>query len=90
MIPRPSRHSPAGLSAAGRLWNGLLAGVIVVAVTVQLAMAVRGGDGDAAFAAGDPSALTRVIRFFSYFTIQSNMLVLITCVWLVLDPMPFS
>jgi hypothetical protein len=55
-----------------RGWNTLLALAIVVAVVGQLVLVVdRNGS---------------VTNFFSYFTVESNLLVLVTACWLVADP----
>jgi hypothetical protein len=70
---------------AGRIWNLLLAVLIVVAVVVQITMVVRGQHVLVAERGGLPAIPTRVIRFLSYFTIQSNILVAVTGIWLVWD-----
>jgi hypothetical protein len=57
-------------------WHVVTLLVIVVSLGTQLALVVRGIDvlvpeeGQAT-----PGVLTRVLRFFSYFTVQSNVLV---------------
>jgi len=55
-----------------RAWNGVLAVAILVAVIGQLAV-TAGRNGS-------------VANFFSYFTVQSNLLVLLTCGFLIVDP----
>lgn len=57
---------------AVRVWQAGVTLVILVAVVGQLAQVIRGGGS--------------VLNFFSYFTVQSNLLVLITACWLVADP----
>jgi hypothetical protein len=54
----------------------LTAAIATAALITQLVMAARGVDVAAATGA-PPSALTRVIRFLSYFTVESNILVAI-------------
>ncbi len=67
-----------------RLLHAVTALVALVAVVWQLALVVS---GDAVLAdAAPPSMSTRLIRFVSYFTIQSNLLVLVTSWLLARDP----
>lgn len=58
-----------------RIWWGLLALVVGVAVLVDLVRAIDGA-----------GSATPVIRYLSYFTIQSNVLVTVVAVTLALDP----
>ena len=55
-----------------RGWDAALALAVVVAVVGQLAVVV-GRHGS-------------IVNFFSYFTVESNLLVLVTACWLVVDP----
>ena len=55
-----------------RLWHGLVAVLAAVALVGQTVVTVDRG--------------TSLVNFFSYFTIQSNILVLVTCVLLALRP----
>jgi hypothetical protein len=59
-----------------QLWHLLTAVIASAALVTQLVMSARGVDV-AASAGAAPSALTRVIRFLSYFTVESNILVAI-------------
>ncbi len=65
----------AATRTPARVWHAVTAVVIAVAVVVQLLLVVRGTnvlvDGGAR-----PGTGTRVVRFFSYFTVQANLLVL--------------
>lgn len=67
-------------------WNAVIVVVVLVSVVTQLVLVVRGvdvlveDDGDIA------STPTRVLRFFSYFTIQSNLLAMATAATLVARP----
>jgi hypothetical protein len=62
---------------ASRIWNAFLALVVLVAMIIQIVLVIGGGtDVNAVTTEGDPGPGTRLIRLFSYFTIQSNLLVL--------------
>jgi hypothetical protein len=74
VIDSPSR---ARLS---RAWHGVLVLVVAASLVIQIVLSVRGGP-DAA-----PALSTRLVRLASYFTIQSNVLVLVTAVAIVLRP----
>ena len=65
-------------SAAPRLAHGLVAAVAAVALLIQLGMVISG----ASVVATDPKPAlgVRLVRLVSYFTIQSNVLVLVTSV----------
>jgi len=78
--------SPAGSRTPARAWFAATALVSLVSMVIQLVLVVRGvdvlvdEDGNAA------STPTRVLRFFSYFTIQSNVLAMLGCTSLAIDP----
>ena len=55
-----------------RLWHGLVALLAAIALVGQAIITIDRGDS--------------FVNFVSYFTIESNLLVLVTCVLLVLDP----
>ena len=57
---------------ASRIWHGLLAAVVLAALITQIVLTARGDGG--------------FVRLFSYFTIQSNLLVLITAAAVAIDP----
>lgn len=57
-----------------RAWHLLTAAVVAFAVVFQLVLVVRGVDP--LLPEAYPSVGTRLVRFFSYFTILSNLLVL--------------
>ncbi|SDB96551.1 hypothetical protein SAMN05216410_1177 [Sanguibacter gelidistatuariae] len=63
-----------------RVWNALVAALVVVAVLMELSTALVDGPGIAG------SMLERLIRLFSYFTIQSNVLIGVACALLVWRP----
>ena len=66
---------------ASRLWHAGVAAVVAFALVLQLVLVI-------AFPADDSpgSAAVRVLRFFSFFTVQSNILVLVAAVSLVQSP----
>ena len=59
------------------MWHALTAAAAAFFLVAQLVVAITGED---------ETAVTRVIRFFSYFTIQSNILVLVTTAMLMRRP----
>ncbi len=66
------------------VWCGVLATVIVLALVTDLIRVIQGG---VTLPDENPApTLTRVVRFFSYFTVQSNILVAITVAALAFDP----
>lgn len=84
--PEPP-EPPDRAAIASRAWNGAIALVVAVAFAIQLVLVFTGGsDANSGDAVGSASLLTRLIRMFSYFTIQSNLLVLIVTISLVLAP----
>lgn len=60
-----------------RTWFAVTAAVATAALLVQLVLVLTGDDGGPA---------TRVVRFLSYFTIESNILVAVVCGLLARDP----
>jgi hypothetical protein len=75
------------MKQAGRLWHGELFAVVVSALIAQIALILAGG-ADANSGRTDPhlDTGTRLLRLFSYFTVQSNILVAEACLALVLRP----
>lgn len=73
-------------STASRLWHAVLAAVVIASLVAQIALLLEGGvdvnSGDAA----RPELAERFVRFFSFFTVESNLLVLAASVALVIDP----
>ncbi|MEW1959725.1 Pr6Pr family membrane protein [Kineococcus sp. NPDC059986] len=69
-----------------RTVHALLALVVLAAFCAQVVL-LLGGGADANSGQADPvPVVTRFVRFLSYFTVQSNLLVLVAAVSLVLDP----
>lgn len=70
-----------------RAWNLILALAVAATVVAQLVLLVAGGqDMNTTLAATPVPLSTRLLRFFSYFTVQSNLLVLAAAVSLVVRP----
>lgn len=70
-----------------RTWNLILAVVVAATVIAQLVLLVGGGQDVNTTAAAAPVPLaTRLLRFFSYFTVQSNLLVLAAAISLAIRP----
>jgi hypothetical protein len=67
-------------------WNAVIATVVLASVVTQLVLVIRGVD--VLVEADETKAPTgeRVLRFFSYFTIQSNLLAMATAITLALRP----
>lgn len=79
----PTRRT-ATTGAAARAWHALTAATALVAVALQLSLVV---DGAAVLVDTDPPTLPlRLVRFVAYFTVQSNVLVLVSTCFLVRDP----
>jgi hypothetical protein len=72
-----------GSRTTARLWHCSLALVVLAALIIQLTLTAR-GEADASGVV-QPAA-TRFIRLFSYFTIQSNILILIGALTLTANP----
>ncbi|MET0296139.1 MAG: Pr6Pr family membrane protein [Microbacterium sp.] len=76
-----------GLRATiARCWFGGIAVVVAIALTIQLVLIFTGGQDVNAFNSTVGESLpTRLVRLFSYFTIQSNVFVLATSLALALN-----
>lgn len=72
---------------AARAWHAVLAAVICAALIAQIALIVAGGaDANSGQVGGQVSLAERLVRLFSYFTIQSNILVAATAITVAIDP----
>ena len=70
-----------------RVAHALVALVVVASLVVQLVLVVRGGtDANTGDSQAEVAVGTRLVRLFSYFTIQSNLFVLLTSATLALSP----
>ncbi|MFB9662291.1 Pr6Pr family membrane protein [Glycomyces mayteni] len=76
----------SGRMRASRAWHGALFTIVLAALITQVVLVVQGGT-DVNAAEAEPAELQeRLIRLFSYFTIQSNVLVLAASGLLAADP----
>jgi hypothetical protein len=66
-----------------RLWHGLLAAVVLGSLVTQIALTAQGSPGPDGVV--EP-VVTRFVRLFSFFTIQSNILLLIVAATLAVNP----
>jgi hypothetical protein len=74
-----------GLACRG--WHAVLALVVTASMVAQVVLIVHGGtDVNQVTSEGSAGLPVRLVRLFSYFTIQSNLLVLALAVSLVLNP----
>lgn len=72
-----------GSRVYARLWHGLLAAVVVGSLVTQIVLTAQGSPGPDGVV--EP-VVTRFVRLFSFFTIQSNILLLVVAVTLVVNP----
>ena len=75
-------------TGAARAWHAVTASISLVSLLVQFVLIVRGVNVLVDDTTGLPAAATatRVLRFFSYFTVQSNVIVIVTTGMLARDP----
>ncbi|OIV39008.1 hypothetical protein BIV57_02565 [Mangrovactinospora gilvigrisea] len=74
-------------STGSRVWHGLLLAVALASLVWQFVLVVQGGTDVNSGAAGTAAPLgTRILRFFSYFTIESNILVAVCAFTLLRRP----
>jgi|tagenome__1003787_1003787.scaffolds.fasta_scaffold20630477_2 hypothetical protein len=71
---------------ASQVWNAVIVLVVLASTITQLVLVVRGVDVLVDDDGAIPGTPVRLVRFFSYFTIQSNLLVLVTAAILVVRP----
>lgn len=78
---------PSSRAAFARAWYLVLAVLVAAALVVQVVLIVQGGPDVNTGETGAQAPLgTRLVRLASFFTIQSNVLVLILAVTLARDP----
>jgi hypothetical protein len=72
---------------ACRAWHAVLAAVIAASLITQIVLIVHGGtDVNTVTSEGNDGLGIRLVRLFSYFTVESNVLVLALALSLVLNP----
>jgi hypothetical protein len=74
------------LDRLGPIWHLLTAAAVLVGLIWQLELVIRGANVLVEPGGQLPAVSTRVVRFLSYFTVQSNILVAVTSAALVLRP----
>lgn len=72
--------------AVARCWHLATALVPLASLVAQLVLVVRGADVLVQDGYQEPSTALRVANFFSYFTVQSNLLVVLAALPLAIDP----
>lgn len=73
---------------ASRWWHGLIAVVVAGALVIQLVLIFSGGaDANSGDTGGAVSVPVRLWRLFSFFTVESNIVVMIVCLLLVVNPL---
>jgi hypothetical protein len=73
-------------ATASRLWHTVLAAIVIASLVAQIALLLQGGVDVNSGDASRPDVATRLVRFFSFFTVESNLLVLAASIALVIDP----
>jgi hypothetical protein len=72
---------------ASRVWHLLIALNVVMALIIQVALILTGGpDPNTGETVATVGIATRMVQTLSFFTIQSNLLVLVVAITLVIDP----
>ncbi|MHA3704205.1 Pr6Pr family membrane protein [Jatrophihabitans sp. YIM 134969] len=87
-VPGSARSSSSARAViAARCCYGLIAAVITTASTIQLVLLFTGGaDANSGDSNASLSVGTRLVHLFSYFTIDSNIIVLAVSIGLLVDP----
>jgi hypothetical protein len=73
-------------ATASRVWNAAIVVVVLVSILVQLTLVIQGKHVLTEQADTLPSVPMRIVRFLSYFTIQSNILCAVTAASLINNP----
>lgn len=71
---------------AAVVWHGCTVLVIATAIVIQLVLVARGVNVLVEDDGGSAAGPERVLRFFSYFTVQSNIVSMVTASLLLRDP----
>jgi hypothetical protein len=78
---------PTAWHTGSRVWHGVLAAVIAASLITQLVLLFTGGtDVNADETTTHVTLGVRLVRLFSYFTIQSNLFVLVVAITLASNP----
>lgn len=82
-----TRATATDRGAACRGWHAILAAVVAASLIAQVGLLVHGGtDVNAAASEAGTGLAVRFVRLLSYFTIESNLLVLALALTLALNP----
>lgn len=74
-------------TTSARVWNLVVALIVLAAFVLQIGLLLAGGQDVNTLQASQPVPLsTRFLRFFSYFTVESNLFVLMTSLTLAWNP----
>lgn len=85
---REGERSRARWLPVARWWHGAIAAVIAVSLVIQLVLIFSGGaDANSGESGAAMSIPVRLWRLFSFFTIESNIVVLVVCILLAVDPL---
>jgi hypothetical protein len=76
----------ARINQIAPIWHLLTAAAVLVGLIWQLELIIRGVNVLVEPSGQLPAISTRIVRFLSYFTVQSNLLVVVTTAALVLHP----
>jgi hypothetical protein len=74
------------MTRCAKAWNLVTFLAVAIGLVWQLELIIQGTNVLVDAAGNSPTVLTRLIRFFSYFTVESNILVTVMAATLVLQP----
>ncbi|MFI8595645.1 Pr6Pr family membrane protein [Microbacterium sp. NPDC078428] len=85
---RSEPHRARGWFSTARIWYALIAAVVLASIAIQVVLLFTGGADSNSGESGDVASVgTRLVRLFMFFTIDSNIVVLITSLLLVAKPL---
>ncbi|WP_223624116.1 Pr6Pr family membrane protein [Microbacterium sp. EST19A] len=83
-----TQRENTALQTAARWWYGAIAAIILGSLIIQIALLFTGGADANSGESGDSLSIgIRLWRLFSFFTIESNIVVMIVCLLLVANPL---
>lgn len=87
-VMSPDTASTRRVLVAARIWYAFVAVVIVASIAIQILLLVTGGADANSGETGESAPVgVRLVRLFLFFTIDSNLVVLVTCLLLIADPL---
>lgn len=78
--------NPSPVTRAAQTWHGLTFVATATGLIWQIVLSIQGANVLVDSQGRRPGLATRLIRFFSYFTVESNILVAVTALTLLLAP----